>query len=118
MSRRVVVLAIALAAQFLGSDSSAAENLKRGKGGVKTPDVGFRPPNGLVPDSDTAIAIARIVAVRAFGERIRGQEPLVAREFPEYWEVEGSLHPEASGGVVMVRLSKSDGRILFVDYGK
>ncbi len=74
------------------------------------------PKNGFVPDEPTALKIADAVAVGQFGEqRISRERPFFARLRGDIWTVQGTLHPEgADGGTAVVKLSKIDGRVLFV----
>jgi hypothetical protein len=105
---------------FAIGNAAQAADAPRGKcNTLPTEDFGYRPSRGLVPDANTAIAIARVIGNRAFGVKaIKQQEPLVARQFPKFWEVEGSIHPDASGGVIVVRIAKTDARVLYFNHGK
>jgi hypothetical protein len=79
-----------------------------------TPSV--RPKNGFVPDESTAVKIAEAVAIANYGEkRISEERPFCARLRSDTWTVKGTLHPEGVyGGTAVVKLSKTDGRILFM----
>ena len=49
------------------------------------------PPNGFVPDANTATAIARAVLIPIYGAAtIRGEEPLKAERVGEFWHVRGT----------------------------
>jgi NTF2 fold immunity protein len=87
------------------------------------------PKNGYVPDSKTAGKIAEAVLVPVYGEDvIRKERPFVAKLSGNVWTVEGTMYCEGrdgkltpgicSGGVAVVKLSKNDGRILFLAHYK
>ena len=79
-----------------------------------TPSV--RPKNGFVPDESTAVKIAEAVAIAHYGEKTISEErPFRARLRGDTWTVMGTLHPEGVfGGTAVVKLSKTDGRVLFM----
>jgi hypothetical protein len=77
------------------------------------------PKEGFVPHSKTAIAIAEAVLAPIYGEeRINTQRPFTAKLVRDVWIVEGTLPEGKSGGVALVRISKSDGRIISVTHGR
>jgi hypothetical protein len=79
----------------------------------------YVPKEGFVPDSTTAIRIAEAVFIPIYGEsNIRSEEPFVARLSNNVWTVEGTLPTNYMGGVAMARISKEDGRILWLIHGK
>lgn len=81
----------------------------------------FIPPNGFVPNEQTAIAIARAVLVPIYGaDTIKDEEPLTAKRDGDDWIVTGTLQcaPRCMGGTAEVRLSSKDGRILNMIHGK
>lgn len=84
-----------------------------------------------VPDAATAIAIARPAAIRVYGrKKIDYEDPLTASIEEGVWAVSGTLCcPDHQGrrscevgacvgGVVMVRIRQSNGRILSISHGK
>ena len=91
---------------------------------------GYVPKSGFVPDSKTARKIAEAVLVPVYGEaKIQEEQPLTAKLEGDVWIVAGTLHckdqdgkilsPEhCVGGVAIVRLAKSDGRILSMTHYK
>jgi len=82
---------------------------------------GYSPPNGFVPDADTAIKIARAVLSPIYGEqKIKGEEPLIARLTGDTWLVVGTLRcaPSCVGGTAEIQISKRDGRVLHVIHGR
>jgi hypothetical protein len=76
----------------------------------------FVPKDGFVPSAGAAIKIAEAVAIAQYGEKtIRGEEPFRARLQGDVWTVMGTVHPVgAFGGTAVVKLSKQNGRILFM----
>jgi hypothetical protein len=77
---------------------------------------GYRPQGGWVPNSATAIAVARALGVAAYGdESIEMREPLVAELHGDTWVVIGNLPEKFNGGPLLIRLSRIDGRVLFLE---
>ena len=104
---RLIVLSLALASTFCIADPRNA------------PDPGYVPPNGLVPNAETAIAVAVAIWLPIYGtEEIQEQRPFKAKLIKGIWHVEGSLPPGVPGGVAEARISKKDGRVLYVYHGK
>ena len=81
---------------------------------------GYVPPNGFVPDSGTAVRIAVAVWIPIYGaSQIRSEQPYVATLKDGVWTVTGTLPRQFNlGGVATARISKRDGRILFVLHGQ
>jgi NTF2 fold immunity protein len=89
---------------------------------------GYAPPVGFVPDSRTAVAIAEAVLIPVYGKKqIESEEPFSAALQGQVWTVGGTLRcpdgkggvtTQCDGGVAVVRISKSDARILFMMHGK
>ncbi len=84
-------------------------------------DVGNRPPNGFVPDSQTAVTIARAVLIPIYGQKtVQYEEPFTAKRQGDVWIVSGTLHCAGIcvGGTAEVKLSATDGHILHVMHHK
>jgi hypothetical protein len=84
---------------------------------------GVKPERGFVPDSKTAIKIAEAVLVPVYGEKqIDSEKPLIAKLQHDVWTVQGTLNCPAGevchGGVAVVEISKTDGRILSMTHYK
>ncbi len=78
-----------------------------------------RPPQGLVPDSKTAISIAVAVWTPIYGEKqIASQKPYRATLSGGKWTVTGSRPEGWIGGTAIAIISKSDGQVLRVSHGK
>jgi NTF2 fold immunity protein len=90
---------------------------------------GYKPKDGFVADSQTAVKIAEAVLIPVYGEeQIRSEEPFTAQLKGDVWTVGGTLRcpdgkggfttTDCDGGVAVVRLSKADGRVLFMMHYK
>ena len=82
---------------------------------------GYMPSSGYVPDAATAVKIAEAVLVPVYGEqRIVSERPFKATMEGNVWTVAGTLYcgdgksELCDGGTATVKLSKDDGRILFM----
>ena len=76
------------------------------------------PKNGFVPDESTAVKIGEAAAIAQYGEEAISQEmPFRARLYGDTWLVIGTLHPQgALGGTAVIKIRKTDGRILFMTH--
>jgi hypothetical protein len=87
-----------------------------------------QPKKGYVPDAATAVKIAEAVLSPIFGEKqIENERPFRATLRDDVWTVGGSLHCSdgkggtttmCEGGAAQIRISKTDGRVLFVIHYK
>lgn len=74
----------------------------------------FQPKNGFVPDDATAIRIAEAVLKPIYGDRhIESERPLKAHLRNGVWTVVGTMKSANVGGSAVLKLSQSDGRVLF-----
>jgi hypothetical protein len=81
--------------------------------------LGYQPHSGMVPDKDTAIRIAIAVLSPIYGaDAIRSQQPFIASIKGNIWTVVGTPPKQHVGGVAEIRISKVDGRILYVMHGQ
>jgi hypothetical protein len=79
----------------------------------------YTPPGGFVSTPETAVQIARAVAVPIYGEQqVARQSPLTATLVDDRWVVEGKLPPGELGGVLHVEIAKASGCILRVTHGR
>ena len=76
----------------------------------------IRPKGGFVPDESTAVRMGEAAAIAQYGEKtISEEQPFRARLYGDTWIVKGTLHPQgAVGGTAVIKVSKTDGRILFM----
>jgi hypothetical protein len=89
---------------------------------------GYKPKVGYVPDAATAMRIAEAVLIPVYGEKqIKSEQPFNATLKKEVWTVGGTLHCSdgkggittlCDGGVAVVKIAKSDGRILYMMHGE
>jgi NTF2 fold immunity protein len=83
----------------------------------------YIPPNGFVPDRETAVRIAEAVLTPIYSAKtIRAELPLRASLASGIWTVVGTMRcarvSSCPGGVAIVEISKKDARILRVSHGK
>ena len=88
----------------------------------------YTPKSGYVPDSKTAVKIAEAVLIPVYGERqIASEKPFTAELRDNVWTIGGTLRcPDGKGGTTtkclggtaVVKISKLDGRILFMTHYK
>jgi len=82
----------------------------------------YKPKDGYVPDSTTAVRVAEAVLIPVYGkEKIESERPFKATLENGVWTVTGTLHcsdgkggvtTDCDGGTAEVKLSKADGRVL------
>ena len=87
---------------------------------------GYTPKSGYVPDSVTAVKIGEAVLIPVYGEKqIASERPFTAGLKGNVWTIEGTLHcPDGKGGMTtscdggtaVVKISKLDGRIMFMTH--
>jgi len=79
----------------------------------------YDPPNGFVPDADTAIKIAVAVWEPIYGaKQIAGEAPYHATLRGSIWYVCGSLPEGMLGGVATAQIARKNGRIIKVIHGQ
>ena len=83
----------------------------------------YRPKSGYVPDSATAVKIAEAVLVPVYGEKqVVSERPFTATLKKNVWTIEGTFRcPDGAGcrgGAAIVQLSKLDGRIVSMTFGR
>ncbi len=107
-------LVCSVAGQVSPSRMDEWQALQRSLLGTKS----AHPANGFVPDEITATKIGEAVAVAQYGEKtIVVERPFRARLYGDTWVVKGTLHPEgAAGGTAVVKISKRDGRVIFLTH--
>jgi hypothetical protein len=83
-------------------------------------EFSYHPPNGMVPDAETAKRIAEAVWLPIYGKKIIDSEkPFKVHLKGDVWIVEGAdLPKDWVGGVALAEIAKSDGRILRISHGK
>jgi hypothetical protein len=102
MSRFLRLMAISLMLLSGGYQLSGAEKLPM-------------PPQGVVPDENTAVKIAEAVFPPVFGQEIVDKfRPYQAQLKDGVWTVYGTLKPGSRGGTPMIRIRKQDAKVLGV----
>lgn len=90
----------------------ATSNLRANEGG-------YQPPDGFIPDSTTAVAVAEAILIGVYGKtQIERQRPMIASLEGKAWVVAGTLRRGELGGVATIRLDKETGTVLRVMHGK
>jgi hypothetical protein len=89
---------------------------------------GYKPPQGYVPDSATAVQIAEAVLVPVYTKKtIESEKPLTAKLENDVWTVSGTLRcpdgkggttTQCVGGTAVVQISKIDARIILMTHYK
>jgi hypothetical protein len=118
--RRAVVFCLAVFV-FGVADTQSQSSTPRLKGNWHSTPWGqsFQPEAGVVTDEKTAIQIAEAILLPIYGEKtISMQRPLTASLKAGVWTVQGTLPEGWDGGTATVRLSKKDGRVLFICHYK
>lgn len=79
----------------------------------------WKPENGYIVDSESAIKLAEIVWLNVYGSKIKDRKPFKASlKGGNIWVVEGTLSNNTLGGVPYIEIQKSDGKVLKVTHGK
>jgi hypothetical protein len=79
----------------------------------------YVPPNGVVPDSETAGNWAILVLSKIYGkDTIEKEKPFTALFKDGYWIVYGYLPDGYTGGVAEIVIRKSNGEIMNISHGK
>jgi NTF2 fold immunity protein len=106
--------------------ASSAQESKRtsisGKGNLYSTPWGksYRPKVGVVPDEKTAASIAEAILIPIYGDKqIQSQKPFKVTLENNIWLIEGALaDPPEPRGSFALRLSKVDGRVLFITHSQ
>ena len=112
-------LLIAIAMVLLGIFNPVSDGWTNDSGEKPVVSKGYVPKEGFVPDKPTVMLIAHAVLIKIYGERqIASEQPFRAELRDDVWTVEGSLPEDVAGGVAIIKISKHDGRVLYVNHGK
>jgi hypothetical protein len=126
MNRRCffdAVVATILVAMFAAGTVSqipkkSAENPESGKWYATKWGQSYRPSNGYVPDQKTAIQVAKAILISVYGEvTVKNEETFTASLAGNIWTVKGAVRPYPSGNAE-VKLSKTDGAVLFLTHSQ
>ena len=73
----------------------------------------------VIPDKETAIAVAEQILFRIYGkDQIIGEKPYTVKLVDGYWFLSGSLPKGWVGGVFSIIISAKDGRVIRLMHGK
>lgn len=114
-SKQLFVITMVLFGIFHGgSDGWANES-----GEMPMLSDGYVPKEGFIPDESTALLVAHAVLTKIYGkQQIDSEQPFLTELKDGVWTVKGSLPKDMAGGVAIIKLSKYDGRVLYVNHGK
>lgn len=98
--------------------------LQTASAGVQKTAKGYVPPDGFIPTSQTAIAVAEAILIPVYGkDQIESERPFKAVLNGNIWVVTGSVpchNPppgaECPGGAAEIRISKRTGQVLFMTH--
>jgi hypothetical protein len=80
--------------------------------------IGYIPPDGFVPNQETAIKIAEAIWLPIYGREVLQQKPYYAKLIDnKIWIVEGTLKRRV-GGTAYIEIDKYTGTILKVTHSK
>ena len=90
---------------------------------------GYIPSAGFVPDAKTAVKVGEAVLEPVYGTvKLESERPFTAELENGVWTVSGTLYCDDSdgkrttkgcrGGTAVVRIAKTDGRILTMTFGR
>lgn len=116
MRLSTILFAMLLATLFA---CPASEAIAKDACSGSKPIPGLKGKAEVAGSRDTAIAIARAVALAAFGaESLKMREPLAAFEATTSWSIVGKLPEQLTGGDLVVRLCKVDGKVFHLEVEK
>jgi hypothetical protein len=73
----------------------------------------------IVPDKETAVAVAESILFRIYGKaQIIGEKPYNVDLVNDYWILSGTLPEGYLGGTFLIILSAKDGRVIKLTHGK
>jgi len=112
-----VLLTGASAEEYRTFDHNWASNYLKGVFAYRAHH--YQPPEGVVPDEQTAISIAVAVWCPIYGkDKIEKQKPYQVSLVDGYWFVSGSLSNQKTGETAKIVIDKEDGRIIDISHGK
>lgn len=103
MKRPIIILVILVSCIFIAAESRSGD---------------YKPPEGMVPDAETAVKIAEVVWLPVYGKDIYNKRPFKAALKDGVWIVTGSLPMGHLGGVPEARISKENGCVLEISHSK
>jgi NTF2 fold immunity protein len=79
--------------------------------------LGYTPKEGFLPTKDVALAVAEVLLTEVYGkDAVQAQKPFSATLSENVWLIEGRFAGGKfdKGGVARIKLSKLDGRVLYL----
>ena len=81
--------------------------------------IGYKPVQGVIPDSLTAVKVAEIVLSNIYTSKtINEEKPFTAFSRNGYWMVYGSISGWAPGGVAEIVIKKNSGEIIYISHSE
>jgi hypothetical protein len=117
--REIAIMAVAVITVVMAVQPASAKADERCAGPLEK----YNPPSGMVANQSVAVAIARTYLSALYGaDHIKRELPLIAELRRDVWHVEGSFKnrgaPRMKGGVAIIEICKSNGRVLSVIHEK
>jgi|ERR1700733_10677251 hypothetical protein len=79
----------------------------------------YRPKVGVVPNEKTAATIAEAILIPIYGDKqIQSQKPFKVTLENNIWLIEGVVDPPEPRGNFALRLSKVDGKVLYITHSQ
>ena len=112
-----VAMCLIVCVMAVGQNASETEEFAYVRQTIKS-SRSYVPKNGLVPDKDTAIAVAYAIAIPVYGkDEADSEKPFRAQLKDGKWVVLGTLHPSGvDGGTIIVQIDQPTGRIDYVSH--
>lgn len=120
MKTSFVLLLCFASISFCSAQSSSKQPIAKNSSGYTLKDSirgakSYKPRTGFIPDAATAVRVAEAILIPIYGEQnIIAERPFKATLKGSIWTVVGTLPSHLTGGTAIVKLSKADGRVLFV----
>lgn len=69
-------------------------------------------------DENAAVAIAEVVLVKVYGEKVLKEKPWKVSQDEETVTIEGTLMPGSLGGVASIQIRKRNAEVIAIIHGK
>jgi NTF2 fold immunity protein len=112
------LLAVCVAGAVLHTPEQSKERPASGKWHATKWGRSYLPSKGYLPDQKSAIQVTKAILAPIYGdEAVNDEEPFYASLEGNIWTVKGAVRPYPFGNAE-VKLSKTDGAILFVTHSQ
>ncbi len=79
----------------------------------------YVPVGGYIKDKDVALKVAEAILDSVYGtDLIAKEKPLVVSLKGNVWTINGTLKAGYKGGVAEIRISKTSGKVLYLNHEK